>query len=93
MRNRGCGHNPGLNSERARLLDRVAGFFPGLQPSKQGRDVRIPQFQFVQIQRRTGAGILGRSSTVKDNVCLLGQLVEVICDLERRHRNRPHDVL
>jgi hypothetical protein len=58
-----------------RLLYRKALQFPFVQPSEQSRYTRIAVL--VQDQRRTGAGVLSRSSTVEDDLLITGEFVQV----------------
>lgn len=64
-------------------LYRKALRFPFFQPSEQGRDIRVAVL--VQDQRRTGAGILSRSSTVENDLLITGEFVQVRVDHAQRH--------
>ena len=51
----------------------VSGGLPASKAAHEGIDIGEPVF--VQFQRRTGAGLFGRSSAIQDDLGVLGQFL------------------
>jgi hypothetical protein len=82
-----------LGSNRFRLLLRlygVSGSLPATKASHEGMDVG--ESVLVQFQRRTGAGLFGRSSTVENNLGVFWQFWMALIYLEQGHRDGACDV-
>jgi hypothetical protein len=71
--------NSPLGKGPSLALDRVAGGLPRAKAAEKSCQVGEPKR--VQLERRTGAGLLGRSGTVQDDLFPLGQLTVVRFDL------------
>ena len=61
---------------------RITGCLPGIEPPQKSPDLGEPKL--IQLQRRPGAGLLGRSGAIKDDLSLLGQFAVALFDLVLR---------
>jgi hypothetical protein len=55
-----------LSFHPSAALDWIPGFLPGIEPTQDDLDLGEPLL--IQLQRRTGAGLLGGSGAVEYNL-------------------------